>query len=100
MDEDEFHRLLDMFPVVRSPHHRFDSDTSQSTSQNKTEHAADSDRQDAFWEKLRFVAEKKLGPMEAKRFCDAFQRVHRKLVYEELSLDAACSLLNSITTSG
>ncbi|CAI0541976.1 unnamed protein product [Linum tenue] len=47
------------------------------------------DLRDPFWEKLKLAAEKKVGAAEAKRFCKAFQQVHRKLVYEELSLDAA-----------
>ncbi|WCJ20558.1 hypothetical protein M5689_002780 [Euphorbia peplus] len=97
MEEDEFERVLDMFPVVRSRDYRYQTESDPSKSENA---AADSDRQDAFWEKLKLVVVDKLGPMEAQRFCDAFQRVHRQLVYEELSLDAARSLLNSITTSG
>ncbi|XP_065879168.1 uncharacterized protein [Euphorbia lathyris] len=126
MDEDEFQRVLHMFPVVRSRDYHIDLDPSrQSTSrspvpvpvpqdevhkwqdawdeedQKKTENEASYDRQeDAFWGKLKSVAERKLGPADAKRFCDAFQRVHRQLVYKELSLDAARSLLNSIRTSG
>ncbi|KAK9999366.1 hypothetical protein SO802_018969 [Lithocarpus litseifolius] len=50
---------------------------------------------DAFWEKLKSAAEGKVGAVEAERFCKAFQRIHSKLVHEELSLDAAWSLLNS-----
>ncbi|KAJ6716278.1 hypothetical protein OIU74_008911 [Salix koriyanagi] len=68
---------------------------------------------DAFWEKLRLAAEKKVwlvachssywpwmnheaflwvGAAEAVRFSKAFNEVHRKLDYEELSLDAHLSL--------
>ncbi|CAL9000384.1 unnamed protein product [Prunus brigantina] len=53
------------------------------------------DQHGAFWEKLKLVAERKVGEAEAERFCKAFQQVHKKLVYEELSLDAAQKFLNS-----
>ncbi|BBN68215.1 hypothetical protein Prudu_336S000100 [Prunus dulcis] len=36
-----------------------------------------------------------VGEAEAERFCKAFQQIHKKLVYEELSLDAAQKFLNS-----
>ncbi|KAK3408436.1 hypothetical protein EUGRSUZ_J00674 [Eucalyptus grandis] len=47
------------------------------------------EQSDAFWGKLRLAAERKVGAAEAERFCEAFRQVHRKLVYEELTLDAA-----------
>lgn len=114
MDEQEFRCILDLFPVVRSRDYHIELDPSkQSTSRSLPEPTVkqwqdaweEGDRKeiqnqaidvnDAFWEKLKSAAETKMGAVEAKRFCEAFQRVHRKLVYEELSLDAARSFINS-----
>ncbi|KAM7502467.1 hypothetical protein LguiB_001371 [Lonicera macranthoides] len=39
--------------------------------------------------------QKTVGAAKAEEFCQAFQRVHKKLVYEELSLDAARSFIKS-----
>nr|GMD31250.1 uncharacterized protein LOC109166992 isoform X2 [Ipomoea batatas] len=36
-----------------------------------------------------------VGEEEAEKFCKAFQEVYKKLVYEELSLDAARKFLSS-----
>ncbi|GLU18925.1 hypothetical protein SLE2022_352010 [Rubroshorea leprosula] len=47
----------------------------------------DIDLHDAFWEKLRAAAEKKVGAAELDRLCKSFQQVHKKLVYEGLSFD-------------
>ncbi|KAB1215568.1 hypothetical protein CJ030_MR4G017898 [Morella rubra] len=49
---------------------------------------------DAFWGKLKLAAERKVGAAAAERFCKAFQQIHKKLVREELSLDAARSFIN------
>ncbi|KAM7497105.1 hypothetical protein LguiA_021519 [Lonicera macranthoides] len=114
MDEQEFRRILDLFPIVRSPHYHADSESSgQSTSQSgrnvELKEWQDAwgegdkrdiqiegiDEHDAFWKKLKLVAEKKVGAAKAEEFCKAFQRVHKKLVYEELSLDAARSFIKS-----
>lgn len=119
MDEFEFRRILELFPIVRSCDYQADSESSgQSTSQSaqdeelkEWQNAWDSgankeieihgiDQRDAFWEKLKLVAEKKVGAAEAKRFCKAFQHVHQKLVYEELSLDAARRFINSSKAYG
>ncbi|CAH9103128.1 unnamed protein product [Cuscuta epithymum] len=53
------------------------------------------DNHDAFWDKVMLVAEKQLGAEEAEKFCKSFQEVYKKLVFEELSLDAARKFLNS-----
>ncbi|KAM3692645.1 hypothetical protein ACB098_08G103100 [Castanea mollissima] len=115
MDEVEFRKLLDLFPVVRSRDYHAESEASrESTSKsmqneavkewqsawdegdnNEVENQGTSVHDDAFWEKLKSAAERKVGAVEAERFCKAFQRVHSKLVHEELSLDAARSFLNS-----
>ncbi|XP_010491981.1 PREDICTED: uncharacterized protein LOC104769463 [Camelina sativa] len=114
MDDQEFRSLLDLFPVVRSRDHRADLDSSrQPTSQSVVDrevsewHDAPSiaepkdlqDRktdQDKFWEKLKAAAGKKVGEVEAERFCKAFEKLHKKLVYEELDPEAAKRyLLNS-----
>ncbi|XP_059665435.1 uncharacterized protein LOC132311528 [Cornus florida] len=119
MDEFEFQRLLNLFPVVRPRDYHIDLDSSrQSTSQSSKTDAAKEwqdawndgnrkeseieqmDKHDAFWEKLKLAAEKKVGTAGAERFCKAFQQVHKKLVYEELSLDAARSIINSEKSSG
>ncbi|MCL7034221.1 hypothetical protein MKW94_005139 [Papaver nudicaule] len=51
--------------------------------------------QDPFWEKLKLAAEKKVGPESAEKFCKAFQTIHKKLVFNELSEDAAQRFINS-----
>nr|GLL36005.1 uncharacterized protein LOC109166992 isoform X2 [Ipomoea trifida] len=53
------------------------------------------DSNDSFWNKLKQAAEKQVGEEEAEKFCKAFQEVYKKLVYEELSLDAARKFLSS-----
>ncbi|XP_077218126.1 octanoyltransferase [Tasmannia lanceolata] len=117
MEEHEFRQLLDLFPIVRSRNYRVDSELSrESTSHSTLDEVTDwqnawgevdrkegkfqgIDNEDPFWEKLRSTAERKVGAAEAERFCKAFQMVHKKLVYEELSSDAARRLLNSMTSS-
>ncbi|CAN0905358.1 hypothetical protein LINGRAHAP2_LOCUS23617 [Linum grandiflorum] len=117
MDEEEFRRRLELFPVVRSPDYHIDSDPSRQSNSSRRpqpvekvkelqgarvdqgdEHELEDqtfDTPDPFWEKLKLAAEKKVGAADAKRFCKAFQQVHRKLVYEEMNLDAARRLLKS-----
>ncbi|KAL3354227.1 hypothetical protein AABB24_018732 [Solanum stoloniferum] len=114
MDEQEFQRLLELFPAVRSPDYYLDLDaSSQSTSQSKQKEevkqlqdgqskggAVESNTRamghgEAFWGKLKAAAEKKMNPAEAEEFCKTFRLVYRKLVDEELSLEAARSLLSS-----
>ncbi|XP_019171437.1 PREDICTED: uncharacterized protein LOC109166992 isoform X2 [Ipomoea nil] len=56
---------------------------------------AEIDSNDSFWDKLKQAAEKQVGEEEAEKFCKAFQEVYKKLVYEELSLDAARKFLRS-----
>ncbi|XP_021664631.2 uncharacterized protein LOC110653347 isoform X2 [Hevea brasiliensis] len=101
MDEEEFRRLLDLFPVVRPRDYHIDLDPSRQSTTRPTqdddvkkwqdaweEQEGDQketsnqtiDLHDAFWEKLKLAAEKK--------------------VYEELSLDAARSIINSTRSSG
>ncbi|XP_009121864.1 uncharacterized protein LOC103846654 isoform X1 [Brassica rapa] len=121
MDEQEFRSILQLFPVVRSRDHRVDldsSDSNQSTSQSVVERECDEtwnhlkqvsvgepkDLKDCrtdqdtftFWDKLRAAAAKKVGEVEAERFCKAFEKLHKKLVYEELDPETAKRyLLNS-----
>ncbi|XP_028944536.1 uncharacterized protein [Malus domestica] len=114
MDDAEFGRLLDFFPIVRSRDYRAESEQCRESTSKSAQHEEHKEWQDAwdegdkievekqgleehgeFWEKLKLVAERKVGAAEAERFCKAFQRIHKKLVYEELSLDAAQKFLNS-----
>ncbi|KAJ0243360.1 Uncharacterized protein HA466_0194250 [Hirschfeldia incana] len=111
MDEQEFRSVLNLFPVVRSRDHRVDLDSvspNQSTSHSIVERELSVDEpkdfkdcktdQDTFtfWDKLRATAAKKVGEVEAERFCKAFEKLHNKLVYEELDPEAAKRyLLNS-----
>ncbi|KAG2334235.1 hypothetical protein Bca52824_005415 [Brassica carinata] len=118
MEEEEFRSRLQLFPVVRSRDYRADlssSSSKQSTSLSVVEredvtewHDAPSAElepkdltnrktdQDTFWDKLKTAAEKKVGKVEAERFCKAFEKLHKKLVYEELDPEAAKRyLLNS-----
>ncbi|KAL2507083.1 hypothetical protein Fot_31011 [Forsythia ovata] len=106
MDESEFRRCLELFPVVRSRDYHMDLDSSrQSTSGSaKTEEWQDTqdtgDKREAFWGKLKLAATQKMGATEAERFCKAFEQVYNKLVYEELTLDAARNFINSSGFSG
>ncbi|XP_018446646.1 uncharacterized protein LOC108818244 isoform X2 [Raphanus sativus] len=112
MDEQEFRSILNLFPVVRSRDHRSELDSSspaQSTSQSIVEReqlSVDEPKdfkdlktdQDTFtfWDKLRTAAANKVGEVEAERFCKAFEKLHKKLVYEELDPETAKRyLLNS-----
>ncbi|GLU18922.1 hypothetical protein SLE2022_351980 [Rubroshorea leprosula] len=114
MDEQEFRRILEHFPVVRSRHYRAESDSSRQSTSRSTQNKAirdwqdawndrerkemnnqDIDLHDAFWEKLRVAAERKVGAAEADRFCKSFQQVHKNLVYEGLSFDVAKKFLAS-----
>nr|VDD33973.1 unnamed protein product [Brassica oleracea] len=119
MDEQEFRSILQLFPVVRSRDHRVDLDSSvskQSTSVveqecdetwNHSKQVSVSEPKDlkdcrtdqdtfTFWDKLRAAAAKKVGEVEAERFCKAFEKLHKKLVYEELDPETAKRyLLNS-----
>ncbi|KAJ7964961.1 Octanoyltransferase [Quillaja saponaria] len=117
MDEAEFQRILQLFPVVRSRDYNAESESSrQSTSRSAEDELKEwqdawdegdkkevenqgIDPHDAFWEKLKSAAVEKVGPAEAERFCRAFQQIHKKLVYEELSSDAARSFINSSRNS-
>ncbi|XP_034222228.1 uncharacterized protein LOC117632769 isoform X2 [Prunus dulcis] len=96
MDEAEFRRLLDLFPIVRSrDYHVKEWQDAWDEGDKKEVEKQGLDQHGAFWEKLKLVAERKVGEAEAERFCKAFQQIHKKLVYEELSLDAAQKFLNS-----
>uniref|UniRef100_A0A7N0THC6 Uncharacterized protein n=1 Tax=Kalanchoe fedtschenkoi TaxID=63787 RepID=A0A7N0THC6_KALFE len=111
MNEREFSHLLNLFPVVRSRDYNaaeFKPSTSQSSQKQLEEwqdawdeddgkkvESVEINLQDEFWKKLKSAAEKKVGRVDAERFCKAFQKVYKKTVFEELSLDAARSFLNS-----
>ncbi|XP_062172526.1 uncharacterized protein LOC133878053 isoform X2 [Alnus glutinosa] len=117
MDEVEFRRLLDLFPIVRARDYHVESDASRESTSNPTQHEINewqdawdegdkrevenqgNSKDDAFWMKLKLAAERKVGAAEAERFCTAFQRIHKKLVHEELSLDAARSFISSSKSS-
>ncbi|KAG4953083.1 hypothetical protein AAZX31_14G035600 [Glycine max] len=112
MDEAEFQRLLQLFPVVRSRDYTAEASSSKQiasgSAQNEVKEWQDAwderdkdfekqgiNQQDSFWSKLKSEAARKVGAEEAERFCKAFQQIHKKLVNEELSLDAARSFLKS-----
>lgn len=114
MDQNEFKRLLDLFPVVRSRDYHPDSDSKESTSRTTQDELTEwrnnwdldeentretevlgINHQDAFWERLKLAAEKKVGPESAEKFCKAFQTIYKKLVFNELSEDAAQRFINS-----
>ncbi|CAA0805892.1 Unknown protein [Striga hermonthica] len=113
MDEAEFRQLLELFPVVRSRDYIADSDSSsrvtrsepnkevkewQDAWNDEDKRGSDTFRDDvheAFWGKLKSAAEKKVGAADAEKFCKTFQQVYKKLVYEELTLDAARNIINS-----
>ncbi|KAK8502541.1 hypothetical protein V6N13_095594 [Hibiscus sabdariffa] len=113
MDEQEFRRLLDLFPVVRSRDYHAESASSRQAAscsasnaikdwedswhdgERKETENQGTDMHDKFWQKLKLTAEKKVGAAEAEKFCKAFQHVHKKLVYEGLSFEAAQKFLHS-----
>ncbi|CDP09623.1 unnamed protein product [Coffea canephora] len=109
MDEFEFRRILELFPIVRPRDYCLDVESSgQSTSRSKGNKKVtkllDGDGKDqysplqshdSFWDKLKSAAEKKVGPTEAEKICKAFQQVYKRVVYEELSLEAAQKIINS-----
>ncbi|XP_031274822.1 uncharacterized protein LOC116133251 isoform X1 [Pistacia vera] len=109
MDEMEFRRLLDLFPVVRSRDYQAELDSSrQSTSLSAQDEKVNEwedawneedkkqmDSQDAFWQKLKLAAGRKVSAADAEKFCQAFQQFHKKLVYDGLNLDASRSYINS-----
>ncbi|KAG5376961.1 hypothetical protein IGI04_041557 [Brassica rapa subsp. trilocularis] len=91
MDEQEFRSILQLFPVVRSRDHR----VSVGEPIDLKDCRIDQDTF-TFWDKLRAAAAKKVGEVEAERFCKAFEKLHKKLVYEELDpVTAKRYLLNS-----
>ncbi|KAK6272527.1 hypothetical protein POUND7_009610 [Theobroma cacao] len=114
MDEQEFRRLLNLFPVVRPRDYHAELDSLRQSTSCSASNKALKDWQDAwndgerkemenqeidlhdkFWQKLKLAAERKVGAAEADKFCKAFQNVHKKLVLEGLSFDAAQKFLNS-----
>ncbi|XXG52872.1 hypothetical protein AAC387_Pa03g1075 [Persea americana] len=115
MDEDEFKRLLDLFPVVRSRDYQADFKSSKgSTSHSEKNEVTEwqdawgeadeketeiqVNPQDLFWEKLRLAAEKKVGAVEAGKFCKAFEKAYKKFVSEQVSSGAAQQFVNSATS--
>ncbi|XP_054819265.1 uncharacterized protein LOC129318490 isoform X2 [Prosopis cineraria] len=117
MDEAEFRRVLQLFPVVRSRDYCAESGPRQSTSSSRSAQDELKEWQDAwdggdreldikgnehdeFWSKLKAVAERKVGAEEAERFCEAFQKIHKKLVYEELTEDAARKFIKLVIEFG
>ncbi|KAK7300264.1 hypothetical protein RJT34_11105 [Clitoria ternatea] len=112
MDEAEFKRLLELFPVVRSRDYSAEPTSSRQygseSEQDEVKEWQDAwderdkdfakqgiNQHDSFWSKLKSEAARKVGEDEAERFCKAFEQIHKKLVNEELSLDAARSFLKS-----
>ncbi|CAN6865476.1 unnamed protein product [Brassica oleracea var. botrytis] len=112
MDEQEFRSILQLFPVVRSRDHRvilsslFPFSPVENSFVDCGYTCASSSfilicgllliDTFTFWDKLRAAAAKKVGEVEAERFCKAFEKLHKKLVYEELDPETAKRyLLNS-----
>ncbi|KAL9273099.1 hypothetical protein AKJ16_DCAP21064 [Drosera capensis] len=93
MDEDEFQRLLSLFPIVRSRDYKADAEASGQSSlrtaeltelQNSsgTVDKNEPETVDAFWGELKSAAEKKVGAVDAQKFLNAFQHVYDKLLDE------------------
>ncbi|XP_062148975.1 uncharacterized protein LOC133857687 isoform X2 [Alnus glutinosa] len=117
MDEIEFRRLLALFPIVRSRDYHVESEASRESTSKSTQkeikewqdawdegdtrdvEIQGNSKDDAFWGKLKLAAERKVGAAEAERFCKAFQVIHKRVVHEELSLDAARNSINSSKSS-
>ncbi|VFQ98946.1 unnamed protein product [Cuscuta campestris] len=92
MDELEFRRQIELFPVVRSRDFHASQPLDEKNGEDGTDALTDTA---AFWDKLKMVTEQKVGTEEAEKFCQAFQQIYRKLVYEELSSEVARTCLNS-----
>ncbi|KAJ1292128.1 hypothetical protein BS78_02G368700 [Paspalum vaginatum] len=103
MDEQEFRRMLDLFPVVRSRDYCADPGTSSrgTRQQSRVQETVKGNKKDSsgaedmFMQKLKMAAEKKIGATRAELFCKAFEEAHEKLVYRELNLDAAKKFLSA-----
>ncbi|KAJ1697684.1 hypothetical protein LUZ63_006196 [Rhynchospora breviuscula] len=89
MDEREFRRLLNLFPVVRSRTYCQAESASSSgiassiTEEKRTREVQNdgkADVEDPFWQKLKTEAERKVGPNKAEQFVRAFRDAHEKLV--------------------
>ncbi|EPS65156.1 hypothetical protein M569_09627 [Genlisea aurea] len=116
MDANEFRQLLELFPVVRPRDYHADDLEQRAPPPNKevkewqeawddtnNEDKGESSRSNSnnnpgFWDHLRSSAERKMG-MDAERFCDAFQRVYKKFVYEELTSEAAARIVTALKKS-
>ncbi|KAJ3683879.1 hypothetical protein LUZ60_014106 [Juncus effusus] len=102
MDEREFRRLLDIFPIVRLSSYCQAEEGSSSGASYQTETKTREIQNDNktstegnFWQKLQMTAERKVGSDKAEKFVKAFRAAHETLVYKELSLEPAQSFLNS-----
>ncbi|KAI5058032.1 hypothetical protein GOP47_0026202 [Adiantum capillus-veneris] len=100
MDEEQFLRVLDLFPRVRSASYCEEDDIGNSSKQEeaqglpvstandlKIDQLHDSltldgnlGNGDVFWPRLREAVQKKLSPKDAAQFCDSFRQVHECLV--------------------
>eukprot|EP00252_Welwitschia_mirabilis_P019454 TRINITY_DN4516_c0_g1_i1.p2 TRINITY_DN4516_c0_g1~~TRINITY_DN4516_c0_g1_i1.p2 ORF type:complete len:117 (+),score=25.78 TRINITY_DN4516_c0_g1_i1:140-490(+) len=107
MDEQQFRRLLDMFPVVRSRDFCAENEAPvASSSQMEKDTAIEwqnaweefdvqensnekCSNEDPFWEHLRSSIEKKFGSEIAMKFSKAFQKAHNQLVYSAIPLETA-----------
>ncbi|OEL20652.1 hypothetical protein BAE44_0018332 [Dichanthelium oligosanthes] len=110
MDEKEFRRMLELFPVVRSRDYCAEPGTSSrgTKQQSRVQDATKGNKNyssgaeaylgidgslsttevswematkpDVFMQKLKMAAEKKIGATKAEFFCKAFEEAHEKLV--------------------
>ncbi|XP_024364507.1 uncharacterized protein [Physcomitrium patens] len=117
MEEDQFQRLLGMFPIVRSRSYCADDavgtsrrvpsgfslassnvelqqvDTESNREQTDTDKStpqmslASLHSKGNFWDQLKAAAEQQLLPEAAQKFCDAFRARHNEMVNNTLSLD-------------
>ncbi|KAG0554111.1 hypothetical protein M758_12G065000 [Ceratodon purpureus] len=118
MEEEQFQRLLELFPVVRTSSYCADEvngmnrrvpsglpsstvqlqpvDTGSPSQEIDTGKGIQSPPTSVaslgdeanFWDLLKTAAEKQLSPENAQRFCDTFKARHNDLVNNTLSLDA------------
>ncbi|WRX31994.1 hypothetical protein QQP08_026495 [Theobroma cacao] len=97
MDEQEFRRVLNLFPVVRPRDYHAELDSLRQSTSCSASNKALKDWQDAWNDGERKEMENQEIDLhaEADKFCKAFQHVHKKLVLEGLSFDAAQKFLNS-----
>ncbi|XP_024519207.1 uncharacterized protein LOC112342126 isoform X2 [Selaginella moellendorffii] len=95
IQDHQFQRLLQIFPVVRSRDYCEEDRPLSTQSLDKDENGTQGTTHGAFWVKVKTLAEPKLGKEGAERFCQAFRRVHEDLVFKKVAVESICKILKT-----